>query len=72
MSGNCRFKTECAYHHKEPKVEDVKLVQKVNELEKVLQAQNEEQIKLVKKVIELEKVVQAQNRIVLTMQKEKI
>ena len=41
-TGNCQSTSECAYHHEEPNEEEIKLVHKVNELEKVLQAQNEE------------------------------
>ena len=63
FSGNCKFKSDCCYHHQEqipePNEEHLKLVQKINELKKVVQ-----------KVNELEKVVQAQNRMVLKMEEE--
>ena len=58
-SGNCRFKSDCSYYHQEkipePNEEHNKLVQKVNELEKVVQAQNRMVLNMQKEITELKK-----------------
>ena len=56
-SGECRFKSDCSYKHKEPtsNIEQDQLKEKVKQLEKVLQAMTRKVLNLEEEIVKIKK-----------------
>ena len=72
LEGSCSYNERCDYLHKEKEISpaDLKLKERINELEKVVREKVSEEKKMAVAITELEKVVKAMSRKVIHLEEE--